>query len=114
MAKRALDSQGGESFLLIKEARHPHYCVELEQSKCRGRRVKVYSPRCQLLLQRNWQRIDIHFESHCQGGARAHPGTDATQIRPGNSLVQLESIAPECLVSEGVISEYLPSDCHFS
>ena len=59
----------------------------------------------------DWSRDQLHVEFEADGERRRRTDTrsDPTETRAADGLMQLERIAPEPLVAEGIASEDLPA-----
>jgi hypothetical protein len=115
VAERALNahrlhwSARGRGVAALEEGRHAHDRVEPEQRNGRSGVVQVDGAVLDPVHDGSRQGVHVDLQTELQGGRRAHAVTEATVGRADDRLVQLDRIAPEHLVAEGVETKRLAS-----
>src|SRR5262245_15321746 len=103
MAEGALDTNRPEPFSIFrKESRQTDNSVSLQQHKSARRIGEINFPLVEGLGNILGNGVDIDLETELEGLLGAEAGSFATQLLPGNCLMQLELTAPIILATEGV------------
>src|SRR5215831_19268803 len=105
MTERALNAERAQRAAPVEESRYTDDGVEFEQRQRDGRVVEIHGALTQLLPQRLRERVEVHLETDRERGLRADAAADAAEAAALDGLVQLERVAPERLVAEGVEAE---------
>src|SRR5581483_10507011 len=105
MAKSTLDTHRLQAAIGVKEAGDSHHRVELHQGQRVRRIIEVNLIVSQFLHQVGWQGIHIYFQPQSQRLSGADPRANPSKGLTLDSLVELERVAPERLVSKGIKAE---------
>src|SRR5262245_8007112 len=107
MTERTLNPYSSSSAVGIQESGHADNRVGFEKRHRRRRIVHVDLARLDLCGEIERHGLGIHLESQAQRPRRAEARTDTAQFLSHDGLMQLELVAPERFVAEGIGSEDL-------
>src|SRR3989449_9161975 len=107
VAECALDPDRSDAAVGVEEPADAHHRLQFEQRQGGGRIVEVDLAGLELLLQRLGQRVRVYLEADRQRCLGADTATDAAVLLAGDRLVELERVAPERFIAEGVEAEDL-------
>src|SRR5262249_26451758 len=104
MTERALNADRAQRAAPVEKARYTDDRVEFDQCQRDGRVVRIHQALAQLPQHRR-ERVEVHLETDRERGLRADAAADAAEAAALDGLVQLERVAPERFVAEGIEAE---------
>src|SRR5690348_10300017 len=102
MTEGALNSDRLQRSVGVEKARQSKHGIGLQQSQRSCRIVEIYFTVLDLFHRRLRQSIRIHFETGSKRRSWAQSRPDAAEFRALDRFVQLQLVAPERFVAEGI------------
>jgi hypothetical protein len=107
VAQGALDAHRAQTAARVEEPGDANHRLQLKQCQRDRRVVQVDLAPLEGLLQLGRQGVDIDLQPDPERRLWAQAGPDAAIRSPGDRPMELQSVAPELLVAEGVEAEDL-------
>src|SRR5262245_47795250 len=89
MAQRALDTERRDFLLIVEKSSHAYDGIQPEQCQSSSGVIQIDCSFGNAPFDGIGQCVDVHLQSHCQGGFWTDPWPHTPELLPGDRLMQL-------------------------